>query len=150
MEHFFKKLKRAWYAFKTEPTRVEKVPSFEDLIKIFNDFGKNKTPEQIYQMKMEASAVAKEAHLKQNTMIDLYVEKILRRTLGDLLFDIYITQKKPVPFLETRINMFMDQNFESFGRQITLFIKGNKVGDALFRANIKDGIVTYDVVEYIK
>lgn len=160
MKNFFKKLKQAWKAFNEKPSPVipfgaapepPKPATMEELKKVFQQIEDMnvRDPVALYEQRMAASKIAREVHMKQNDQIDQYVENVLRRCLGDMLYDLYRGDGQPVPYLETQINVFMDQGFFTFGRRIKMFLKGNIVGDAIFRAHLNQGQATLEVEELI-
>lgn len=125
----------------------------DELLKVLDAFeerNKGMNADQIYRMKLDASAVAREAHERQNKQIDTYFNKVLKSTMDPFLLEMYTSDRTPIPGLNTNIHFFMSGDQKEFGRRMVMFLGQNKIGDAIFTARFEGDQVFLDVTEKIK
>ena len=163
-----KRLRRAWKAFMTEDKpllpivqpRAEstasqgpKPLSINELLDMFDKANKNggpMNPIELYNMKSQASEIAKKAHLEQNDQINRYTDKVIEKNIDPMILAIYKDSGSTIPGLETNVSMFIDPIGANFGRRILIRLYGKMIGDAVFMASFTNGVTSLKVDERIK
>lgn len=142
MKNFLKKIIKAWKAFiETDknvwnPHRVRKV-KLEVPSAFFDD------------MKTEAAEIARGARMQMNEHMDEYLIRIVKKHLGEQLFNMYQIDRRPMPFLKVKIEPFTSYEPCVFGQTMKIWIRETLIGEAKFTAHINGGIVKMDVEEKI-
>lgn len=164
-----KRFRRALKAFMNEDTPVppplppEPVPAtkegprpltmgeiMDSLDKMIGKNGAPMNPMELYNMKAQASEIAKKAHFDQNTQINSYTDRILEKNIDPMILELYKDSNSVIPGLETNISMFVDPLGTNFGRRIMIRLQGKVIGDAIFTASFTNGLTRLSVDERIK
>lgn len=149
--NFIKRLKRAWAAFKTDEKddAKKRVDSLEALLRAL-DKTSGMSPIELFNMKAQASDIAKKAFHKQNEQMDEYFDKVVNKSIDPVIRSLYEMDNTKIPGLRTDIKMFLDPLRRDFGRHVTIFYNEQTIGSATFLAEFEGGNVKLSVDQKIK
>lgn len=150
MKKFIKKLRRALRAFRDGWKDTGPHKQFNNIGELEEEIKKLETmipmnPHEILEERLKASALARDAHERQNNQINNFLSQTFRKRIPEYLLQLYGDTKTQVPDLRTHVNYFMALDDITFGRHVSVFYRDEKIGDATFTALFKDGKVDLQV-----
>jgi len=152
MKHLIQRLKRAWEAFKgKDEPKVEETKSIAPGVVLERPGVKiiQIGREEFEKMQVVAQETARKAHIEQNKLMDDYFNAILAKNVDPFIVELYKSDKKPIPYLNTHIHQDADPFRGMFSRRMEISIGVKKIGDAVFTAKIQNGEIEQMVEEKI-